>query len=113
MVALKFGALVLSQSTAQPGEQKAWGDLIYVYKNLRWGWGKKDKARDSSVLCTDRARGNEFRNTENSDNDQKKLLFFTVQVVKHCKMLPREAVESPLMEIFKSQLDELQAICSR
>lgn len=76
MVALKFGALVLSQSTAQPGEQKAWGDLIYVYKNLRWGWGKKDKARDSSVLCTDRARGNEFRNTENSDNDQKKPPFF-------------------------------------
>lgn len=47
-------------ATAQPGEQKAQGDLTKVYKNLRWGWGQKDKARDFSVLCTDRARGNEF-----------------------------------------------------
>lgn len=112
VVALMFGAPALPQPTAQPGEQMAQGDLTKVYKNLRWGQGKKDKARDFSVLCIDRTRGNELWNTDNSVNYHKDFLFFTVQVVKHCKMLPREAVESPLMEIFKSQLDEPWAIFS-
>lgn len=49
-----FSALVLSQPTSQPGEQKAQGDLTKAYKNLRWGQGKKDKAGDFSVLFTDR-----------------------------------------------------------
>lgn len=71
-----FSALVLSQPTPQPGEQKAQGDLTKVYKNLRWGWGEKDKARDFSVLCTDRARGNEYWNTENSDNYHKDFFYY-------------------------------------
>jgi len=31
--------------------------------------------------------------------------FFTVRVTEHWNMLFREVVESPLMEIFKTQLD--------
>jgi len=31
--------------------------------------------------------------------------FFTVRVVKHLHRLPRVVVESPLIEIFKTQLD--------
>ena len=29
---------------------------------------------------------------------------FTVRVTEHCQRLPREVVESPLLEIFKSHL---------
>ncbi|KFR13580.1 hypothetical protein N306_02329, partial [Opisthocomus hoazin] len=31
--------------------------------------------------------------------------FFTVKVVKHWHRLPREAVESPSLELFKARLD--------
>ncbi|KFM13996.1 hypothetical protein AS27_12634, partial [Aptenodytes forsteri] len=31
--------------------------------------------------------------------------FFTVRVVRHCKRLPREAVDAPSLEVFKARLD--------
>jgi len=31
--------------------------------------------------------------------------FFTVRVTEHCNRLPREAVEFPSMEMFKTHLD--------
>ena len=42
--------------------------------------------------------------------------FFTVRVMEHWNRLPREAVESPSMEIFKTSLDAylcnlLQGVC--
>ncbi|KFP18269.1 hypothetical protein Z169_07331, partial [Egretta garzetta] len=31
--------------------------------------------------------------------------FFTMRVVKHCHVLPREVVEAPSLETFKARLD--------
>ncbi|KFV74050.1 hypothetical protein N308_04883, partial [Struthio camelus australis] len=33
--------------------------------------------------------------------------FFTVRVTEHWKRLPREVVQSPLLEIFQSRLDRV------
>ncbi|KFV84176.1 hypothetical protein N308_07092, partial [Struthio camelus australis] len=33
--------------------------------------------------------------------------FFPVRVTEHCKRLPREALESPSLEIFKARLDTI------
>lgn len=80
-----------------------------------WGGAGGKKTKPETPRCC-ALTGQEAMNSEIQKiliMIRKKTLFFTVQVVKHCKMLLREAVESPLMEIFKSQLDELWAICSR
>jgi len=36
--------------------------------------------------------------------------FFPLRVTEHCNRLPREAVESPSLEIFKTRLDKV--LCS-
>jgi len=36
---------------------------------------------------------------------------FTVRVMEHWNRLPREAVESPFLEIFNTQLDSCETYC--
>jgi len=66
--------------TVQPGEEKAQGDLIHVYKYLQ-GRCKEDRARLCSVVPSDRTKG------------------------LHLHRLPREVVVSPSLVILKSHLD--------
>ncbi|KAK4818686.1 hypothetical protein QYF61_017907 [Mycteria americana] len=83
---------------------KAQGGLINVDKYLRGGC-KADGARLFPVVPGDRTRGHghKLRHSRVPLNIRKR--FLTARVTEHWHRLPREVVESPSLEIFKSRLD--------
>ncbi|KAK4829209.1 hypothetical protein QYF61_002474 [Mycteria americana] len=97
--------------TVQPGEERAWGNFINVYKYLVEG-NEGEGTRLFPVVSSDRIGGNghKLKYRKFLLNTSKHL--FTVRVVKHWHRLPREVVESPSLEMFKSRLDMALGNCS-
>lgn len=84
--------------TLLPGEDKAQGHLINVYKYLTGG--SKDGARLFSVVCTDRRIGNQHK---------LKPRKFQLCAKKHsyCDSGVRQCPQPPSVEIFKTVLDTI------
>ena len=83
------------------------GELINGYKYLEGGC-EEGRARLFSMVSTDRTRGNGHKVNRRRFYLIIRNPFFTVRVGKHWDRMPREAVESPSLEAFRSCLDIVQ-----
>jgi len=78
------------------------GDLTNAYKYLKGGY-QEDGAKLFSVVPSDRTRGSGHK----LKHGNMRKNFFPVRVTEHWNRLPREVVESPSLEIFKTFLDKV------
>ena len=85
------------------------GDLRNVYKHLKGGF-QEDGAKLFSVVPSDRTRGNGHKLKRGKFCLNLRKNFFPLRVTEPWPRLPREAVESPSLEIFKPHLDKV--LCS-
>jgi len=89
--------------------RKLRGDLINAYKYLKGGH-QEDGARFFSVVPGNRTRGNRHKLKHKKFHLNMRKNFFTLRVTEHWNRLPREVVEFPFLEIFKTRLDKV--LCS-
>jgi len=84
-------------------------DLTNAYKYLKGGC-QEDGARLFSVVSSDRTRDKRHKPKHRIFRLNMRKNFFTLRVTEDSNRLPREAVDSPSLEITKTHLDEV--LCS-
>jgi len=85
------------------------GHLLNTYKYLKGGC-QEDGAKLFSVVPSNRTRGNWHKLRHKKFHLNMRKNFYSLRVVELWNRLPREVVESPSLEIFKTHLDKV--LCS-
>jgi len=82
------------------------GDVINADKYLKGGC-QEDAAILFSVVPSNRTRGNGHKLKHRKFQLNMRKTFFALRLTDHWNRLPREVVESPSLEIFKTHLDKI------
>jgi len=80
------------------------GDFIAAFLNLKGAYRKAEE-RLFIHACSDRSRENDFKWEQGRFRLDIINKFFTVRVVRLWNRLPREVVDAPSLEAFKTRLD--------
>ncbi|KGL97530.1 hypothetical protein N301_03646, partial [Charadrius vociferus] len=83
------------------------GDLIAAFQYLKGAYRRAGEGLLTRA-CSDRMRGNGYKQEEGRFRLNIRKKFFTLRVVRHWNRLPREVVEAPspeALEVFKARLD--------
>jgi len=82
------------------------GDLTNACTYLK-GRCQEDGARPFSVVPSNRTRGNGHKLKDRKFHLNTRKNFFPLRVTEHWNKLPREVVESPSVEMFKTSLEKV------
>lgn len=90
----------------QLGEEKLWGYLFEAFQYLKGAYNKAGE-RLLTRACNDKTKVNASYLKEDRLRIGIRKKFLTMKVMRHLDRLPREAVGTPALEVFKARLDGL------